>query len=182
MTDGAQAPVGKVVLFDGVGMLRRGDVCLIVYQKAARVERTRWLFDTVEGFLATTTSDLLALMIVLPTADPPDDRTRRENLARMRKISDRVRRLVTVPIGNTFKVSVVRTVMRSLNTLLGYSDTQFITDTVEEGISELMEVKSAETPTAEQILADLGAIYVALGEPAPRFPKVRPGHGPSTPP
>jgi hypothetical protein len=182
MTEAAQAPAGKVLTYDGVGVLRRGDTFLIVYQKAARLERTRWLFDLMDAELAETDANILALLIVLPTADPPDGPTREENVTRLRKIGHRVRRLVTVPIGNSFKVSLVRTVMRSLNVVLGHSDTRFIVDTVQEGLTQLLEAKSARTPSAEQILADIGAIYVGLGEPEPKFPQARPGHSPSIPP
>src|SRR5262245_28210870 len=99
-------------------MLFRGDTCLIVYQKAARIERTRWLFDVVEDYLLDHATDLLAFLIVLPSADPPDAGTRQENADRLRKIGPRIRTLVTLPIGNTFKVNLVRAVMRGLNMVL----------------------------------------------------------------
>ncbi len=166
---GVQAPEGKVVLEDGVGMLRRGDTCLIVYQKAARLERTRWLFDVVDAVLETTELDILSLMIVLPTAGPPDAPTHRENYSRLGKIGQRVRRLVTVPVGDAFKTSIVRAVMRGLNVILGHSDRRFITNTVDEGVTCLLALKSPHTPKPEQIIADIRAIYLALGEPDPHF-------------
>ena len=86
---GAELPEGTAVLHDGVGMLRRGDLCLVVYQKAARIERTRWLFDSIDNVLARTGGDIMGFLIVLPTADPPDGPTREENLARMRQIGPR---------------------------------------------------------------------------------------------
>lgn len=168
-------PQGKVFVYDGVGMLFRGDTCLAVYQKAARIERTRWLFDVVENYLLDHDTDLLAFLIVLPSADPPDAPTRQENTNRMRKIAPRVRRLVTVPIGNAFKVNVVRAIMRGLNFLLRQSDTHSIADTVEEGLDVLFEVASVRTPPARQIHEDIGAIYQALGEPMPKFPSIHPG-------
>jgi len=168
MTEGVQqAPEGKVLLHDGVGMLRRGDVCLIVYQKPARLERTRWLFDVVDGMMEKT--DLLGLMIVLPSSEPPDAPTHQENYVRLRRLGPRVRRLVTVPVGNAFKMSVVRAVMRGLNVILGHSGTRFISDNVDAGLARLLEAKSAKTPTASHIVADLRAVYIALGEPDPHF-------------
>jgi len=176
MTEGVQAPEGKILLHDGVGMLRRGDVCLIVYQKAARIERTRWLFDVVDEVIAITGRDVLGLMIVLPSADPPDTPTHQENFARMRRIGPRIRRLVTVPVGNAFRMSVVRAVMRGLNIILGHSGTRFVADTVDAGVTRLMEAASARTPPASQILSDVRAIHLALGEADPHFelePKLR---------
>ena len=173
MTAGVQAPEGKVLVHDGVGMLLRGDVCLIVYQKAARIERTRWLFDVLDAALDDNERCLLGLMIVLDTSDPPDGPTRQENHFRLRKIERRVKRLVTTPVGNAFKLSVVRAVMRGLNIVLGNSGTRFITDTVDEGVTQLLEAKTRETPPRQQILTDLRAIYIALGEPDPKFSEVR---------
>jgi hypothetical protein len=174
MTEGVQAPEGKVLLHDGVGMLRRGDTCLIVYQKAARLERTRWLFDVVDEMIATTGFDLLALLIVLPSADPPDTPTHQENYLRLRRLGSRVRRLVTVPVGNEFRTSVVRAVMRGLNVILGHSGTRFVANRVDAGITRLLEVSSLRTPPASQILADVRALYLTLGESDPHF-ELEPG-------
>ncbi len=168
-------PEGQVLVYDGVGMLFRGDVCVIVYQKAARLERTRWLFDVVENFLAGTDTDLLAFMLVLPSADPPDAETRQENTDRMRRLGPRIRRLVTTPIGNAFKVNVVRAIMRGLNVVLGNRDKQFIADTVDQGLMRLLEATSERTPTIQQMRADIAAIYRELGESEPRFPTIPPG-------
>lgn len=168
-------PEGRVLVYDGVGMLIRGDTCLIVYQKAARIERTRWLFDVVENFLLDNDTDILAFLIVLPSADPPDGRTRQENSDRMKKIGHRIRRLVTMPIGTEFKANLVRAVMRALNTMLGHSDTRSIADTVDEGLDELLKFKSEQTPPLRQIRDDIALIYQRLGEPVPKFPSIHPG-------
>lgn len=169
MAAGVQAPEGKVLLRDGVGMLRRGDVCLIVYQKPARLERTRWLFDVLDEMIETTGRDVLGLMIVLPSADPPDPPTHHENFVRMRRIGTGIRRLVTVPVGNAFKMSVVRAVMRGLNIVLGHSGTRFIADSVDAGLARLMLAASARTPPASQLLSDVRALHLALGEADPHF-------------
>jgi len=161
------------MLHDGVGVLLRGDVFLIVYQKAARLERTRWLFDMLDASLDDNERCLLGFMIVLSSSDPPDGPTRQENHFRLRKIEHRVKRLVTTPVGDDFKLSVVRAVMRGLNLVLGHSGTRFITDTVHEGLSLLLEAKTRDTPVPAQILTDLRAIYIALGEPDPKFSEVR---------
>jgi hypothetical protein len=154
-------------------MLLRGDVCLIVYQKPARLERTRWLFDVLDAALDDNERCLLGFMIVLASADPPDGPTRQENHFRLRKIEHRVKRLVTTPIGDAFRLSVVRAVMRGLNIVLGHSGTRFIADNVDEGLKQLLEARTPETPPATQLLADLRAIYIALGEPDPKFSEVR---------
>lgn len=168
-------PQGKVLVYDGVGMLFRGDTCLVVYQKAARIERTRWLFDVVENYLLDNDTELLAFLIILPSAGTPDTPTWQENTDRMRKIGPRIRRLVTTPIGNAFRANLVRTVMRGLNVLLRHSDTRSIANTIDEGLDELLKAASVNTPPACQIHDDIAVIYQALGEPKPKFASMHPG-------
>lgn len=155
-------------------MLFRGDTCLIVYQKAARIERTRWLFDVVQNYLLDHEGNLLVFLIVLPTADPPDAPTRQENSDRTRVIGHRIRKLITIPIGNTFKVTVVRTIMHAVDLLLGNSATRSTATTVDEGLAELLDAATERTPPMRQIRADIADIYLALGEPVPRFPSIHP--------
>jgi hypothetical protein len=102
-------------------------------------------------------------MVVLPTSDPPDGPTRAENALRLRRLGPSLRRVVTVPIGNAFRVSVVRTVMRAISAIQGRSGVQVVATTVEEGIPRLLELARAKTPTREEIEADLNAMYQALG-------------------
>jgi hypothetical protein len=169
------APEGKVLIEDGVALLWRGDCFLIVYQRAARVERTRWLFDIVDVVVSKTRSDLLALMIVLPSSDPPDIATHQENFTRLRQLGTRVKRLVTVPVGDELKTSIVRAVMRGLNVILGHGGTRFISDNVDAGVARLVEAKGPATPPPTQIISDLRALHLALGERDPHF-EARPGH------
>jgi hypothetical protein len=166
-------PEGKVVLQDGVGILRRGDAVLIVYQKDARLARTRWLFDVIDGILAHSESDLLGLLIVLPNSGPPDTATLQENAVRLRRISDRIRRAVTVPLGTDFKISIVRAVMRGLNVVLGHSGTRFVADTIELGVTQLLEAKSPRTPSRAQLFADICELFAALGASDPRHDSAR---------
>jgi hypothetical protein len=105
-------------------------------------------------------------MVVLPTADPPDGPTRAENNARLRRVGARLRRLVTAPVGDAFRMSVVRAVMRGLALLQGQTRTHVIADTVEGGVMRLLEVKTEQTPGRARILIDLRAMHAALGADA----------------
>lgn len=163
------APEGKVLTFDGVAVVRRGDTLLICYQKPARLERSRWLFDVVDEALLRNPDGLLAWMIILSSAHPPDAATRHENNVRFRKLGTGVRRLVTTPLGDAFWLNVVRTVMRGINVLQGNSRSWFVTDSLERGLILIVAVASPRTPTAAQIVADLKAVHEALGEPQPQL-------------
>lgn len=153
---------GKVLAHDGVAVLGRGDVFLIVYQAAARLERSRWLFDRLDEFAARKTS-FMALMVVLPTADPPDAPTRKENTARLKKVEKQLRRLVTAAVGDAFRSAIVRTVMRALAAIHGKSGVHFVVDTVGLGVTRVRESASPETPSPEDLLDDLRKLHEALG-------------------
>ena len=140
---------------------------VVVYRSAARLHRTRWLFDQAEVIAARNLNGTVVFMVVLPSADPPDKETRAENSARLKKLGDKVRRVVTVPVGDGLRVSIVRTVMRALALVQVQAQSFCIANTIDEGLRRLREVATAETPSRETIVADLRRLYEALGETAP---------------
>jgi hypothetical protein len=156
---------GQVETFDGVAVVKRGDLIQILYAAPARLHRTRWLFDRIDE--RTGGMEVLALMVVLSTADPPDAETRAENTSRLRRIGPRLRRLVTVPLGDTFFVSIVRTVMRGLAVIHGNVRTHFVANSVDEGLVRVIQASRPATPSGERIREDLRALYAALGVRAP---------------
>jgi hypothetical protein len=155
---------GDVLVFDGVAVRARGDLLLVVYQLAARLHRTRWLFDRIDELVAKHPSGVLVFMVVLPTADPPDGPTREENMARLRKIGKKLRRLVTTPVGDAFTTMVVRTIMRALAIANGHARDHFVTATVADGVTRLLQAAGPETPPKSVIIADIAAMQRALGE------------------
>jgi hypothetical protein len=153
---------GAVITYDGVAVMGRGDLFVSVYHLAARLDRTRWLFEQADRLFVHRRDGFMGLLIVLPKADPPDAATRRENVERMRKLGPALRRIVTVPLGDAFRASIVRTVMRGLNIIQGGSRPSFVADTVGRGLDRLLEGEGADTPSRGVILADLSRICAAL--------------------
>jgi hypothetical protein len=161
---------GEVFCEDGVAVLGHGDAFLVVYQRAARVHRTRWLFQRFDEYLANRSGTVVAFMIVLPTSDPPDAATRVENSIGLRRLGGRVRRLTTTPVGDAFRISIVRTVMRALAVLQGKTGVHFVTETIDEGIRRVLEAASPSTPSKEELMADVAQLYHALGVELDREP------------
>jgi hypothetical protein len=161
-------PEGQTSTFDGVGMMWRGDVMLIVYQQAARLHRTRWLFDQCDEVCANLPGGLMALMVVLPSADPPDSATRTENNARLKKLGIKLRRLVTVPVGDAFRMSLVRAVMRAISVIQGTTHVQFVCNTIDDGMRVMLVGSSQITPPGAQLFDDLVRVHKALGVEMPR--------------
>ena len=152
-----------IKIYDGVAMLTRGDTIVLVYGLPARLHRSRWAYDLADQAAEVNPDGIVVLMVILPTADPPDGPTRAENATRMRKLAPSLRRFVTVAIGDDFRISVVRTVMRALSVLQGKSKVHFVTNTIETGVSLLREAAGPTTPGAEQLMQDVRALYQVLG-------------------
>jgi hypothetical protein len=148
---------------DGVAFATRGDVAYVLYGAAARLHRSRWLFDLTETVAAQQPEGIIVFMIILPTSAPPDAATRRENIVRMRKMATAVKRFVTVPIGDDLHMAVVRTVMRALGVIQGSGRIQKVEKDIEHGIRSVLDAASSRTPTAAEIEGDLRAMYAALG-------------------
>jgi hypothetical protein len=147
---------------DGVAVVIRGDVVLIVYQAPARLHRTRWLFDLLDKAAADNPGGIKGFMVVLPTADPPDAKTRAENATRIRKLGSSLHLMVTVPVGDALWMSLVRTVMRAMHLIEGRSRHHAVMTTLEAGLNRLYEESEAMPPRA-QVEADLDAAHEALG-------------------
>ena len=156
---------------DGVALVARGDVVLIVYRAAARLHRTRWLFDELDRAAAESPGGVMAYMVILATADPPDAATRAENTARLQKLGPALSLLVTVPVGDVFWVSVVRTIMRAMHLVHGRSRSQAVMTTLEAGLDRLLEASGPKTPQRTQLEADLDALHAALGVKASWSPR-----------
>lgn len=155
------APRLQLVVNDGVAFAHAGDTALIVYASPARLPRTRWLFDRLDELTARV-APINALMIILPSADVPDADTRAENTRRMGKLRGRLRRVVTVVIGDSMRVNLVRTIMRAMFLLQGQARVQSIVCTIDEGVALLREKPTPSMPDALQLMAALREISVEL--------------------
>lgn len=144
--------------YEGVSVVMRGDLLLIHYGADARIDRTKWAFDRADELAAKCPNGILALMIVAANAAPPDAETRKENARRFAKIQPKLRRMVTVPLGDSIQKSIVRAIMRALALLLRQGDIQKIAATEAEGVAQILDAKSAGTPMPSQIYADLRAV------------------------
>lgn len=149
--------------YDGVGALECGDTLVIVYQAPAKLHRTRWVFDRADDLAARCPDGIRALLIVLPTADPPDGPTRVENAARLKRLGASLRCLVTVPLGDSFWMAIVRTVMRAMIIVGPRTCVQFVAPTVSEGIAHLRENPSPKMPSRTELEGAVRDIHAALG-------------------
>jgi hypothetical protein len=158
---------GEVAVNDGIALIVRGDVLVSLWNAPARLHRSRWVYDAADELVARYSEGALSLMVILPTADPPDGPTRTENAIRMKRLKPSLRRLVTVVVGDDLRQMIVRSVLRIVALPLGQGRAG-VASTVESGISQLLLSASAATPSFGEIAKDAGALFGALGIDAPR--------------
>jgi hypothetical protein len=165
--------IGEVEVNDGVALIVRGDVLVTLWSAPARLHRSRWVYDAADELVARSSGGVVALMVVLPTSDPPDGPTRSENAIRMKKLKPSLRRLVTVVLGDDLRQMIVRSILRILALPLGQGRLG-VASSVDGGIDQLLRSASPTTPSFAEIGEDAGALFGALGLDPPRgLPHVR---------
>ncbi|MFT3924113.1 MAG: serine/threonine-protein kinase [Myxococcales bacterium] len=146
------------LLYDGVALSSVGNALLVLYQAPARLHRTRWIFDHADRLAKRFPEGISCLMVVLSSANPPDAPTRAENARRFKRLGDSLHTMVTVPTGDSLRLSLVRSVMRAINAAQGTSDKFVISDSVEQGIARLLDGKGPrhfELSSVEAVVREL---------------------------
>jgi hypothetical protein len=159
--------IGEPTLFDGVGVLARGDVLLVAYAADASLQRTRWLHGMAEEFANKCVTNCLLFLVIPSGSKPPDPATRAEDSAGYGRLLPKVRRFVVVPEGTGFRASLVRLVINAYVTLTG-KHSLVIATTVEQGLARMLDVRSALTPSGEQLASDLEALRAELAASYPQ--------------
>lgn len=155
-------PGAEPLVHDGVTLLLTGDVVMTLWNAPARLHRSRWVYDRVDEFVSKSPGGLLALMILLPSADVPDGATRAENSVRLRKLSPHVRRFVTVIQGDEFRHIVVRSVLRLMALPLA-SGRHVVASTPNDAIAKLLKAAGPRTPSLRELREAAARLYSALG-------------------
>jgi hypothetical protein len=153
-----------VQTYDGVGVVQRGNLVLMLYNADARLHRTRWIFDRADELAKRNPGGIYVLIVIAPGSGLPDAATRAENATRFNKLGPNLKMMVTVAIGDDFRVSIVRTLMRAMILLSRQSARHVVAVTEAEGIARLLEGARSDPnlPMREQIEADLAALHAKL--------------------
>jgi hypothetical protein len=163
---------------DGVAVVVRGDLMSMVWQASARIQRTRWVFDLMDALAQRRPGGILVLMVILPTADPPDRPAREENARRIRRVGEAVRSLSTVVLGDGVQQVLIRSVIRAMVLPHRRSVVESTLDSsIAGGIARLLHAAGPHTPSLAQMADDVCAMHAALGVPLP--PEHRPRAAPS---
>lgn len=152
-----------VEVFDGVAVSIRGDAFVALWSAPSRVPRIRWSFDLMKRQIGRCEKGIVALLIILPTSDPPDGPARTENAKQIRELSHAVRATATVIPGDGLLQTITRAVVRTMLLVGPKTNRSTISSTLPEGLARMMDAATAATPSVAQMREDIGALYAALG-------------------
>jgi hypothetical protein len=155
---------GHVMTFDGVAAVVRGNTMTMLWKASARLPRSRWVMDKIDQLAAREPSGILVLMIILPSAAPPDRETRLENYRRIARFAPSLRGACTVVLGYGVLQTLLRGVIRAmlLPHLGRMSFVPTIETTVDAGVTRLLAAAGPATPSREAMLDDVMATFEAL--------------------
>jgi serine/threonine-protein kinase len=154
----------NVATFDGLAAVVRGDLMAMVWKSSARAPRTRWAFDIIHRLAARQPRGIVVLMIILPSAAPPDREARIENELGLRRLGSSLRAVSTVVVGDGVFQTLLRSVIRAmmLPHVHRISAASTIESTIDEGIARLRMHAGPATPLPAVILDDVRAMFGAL--------------------
>jgi hypothetical protein len=150
-------------VFDGVAVCTAGDVLLMLWQAPSRLERARWMLGIAERLVKRHPDGIVMIQLVLRSSSPPDGATRADINERLKSHGHLVRRVVTVPVGDAFWSSIVRTMMRAMYLVTDQTRRQVVAATARAGVERVREVASPHTPSRALLLARIEELYGALG-------------------
>lgn len=153
----------RIEVGDGVGTVSLGDVLVVVWAAHGRLHRMRYLLDRSEAMLARRTGTVLLFQLVLPGADPPDRESWAEARERMNSSRSRFRRFITVPLGDDLRLVLVRAVLRTVAMLVRDARGLTVCSTLDEGIAQVRDAASKDTPSALDLRAAIASLCDKLG-------------------
>src|SRR5262245_17122898 len=103
---------------DGVAMSLHGDIIVLLWKSASRQHRILWLGRQISELTAPLDS-YVVLQLILPSSNPPDGAASAEVKRLIKSVEGKMRRLVSVPLGDTMWASIVRSVMRAMVVVTG---------------------------------------------------------------
>jgi protein kinase-like protein len=168
-------PERHVEAREGVAAATIGDVFVALWKGAAHLDLVQWQFDLADRLVAQRPNGILALIILLPSASPPNAVASLECVRRMRRLHGPTRRQATVAVGGGIWRMIVTGVHRSIaKHLSGREWRKVISSKMEDGIVHLLDGASDLTPTYEVLRETVVALHDALALDPPAIPEVPP--------
>lgn len=152
----------QFVVMDGIAFGFQGDFCTLIYDAPPRYERMKALYDPCDAYFEQLEGTALTLQVVLPASTAPDASARAETRRRLATIDPRVRRLVTVAVGDDVRAAVVRVIMRGIFAISPRRSTRSVSEIIPTAVEHLLSDRSEVTPRRHELVRLVDACFDAL--------------------
>ena len=122
------APVG------GLAMTVVGVTLLLFWRVTASVARWLWQIGHVRLLAERYPQGVIIVSVILESSTAPNGALRKRMQADFKALGPAMRRMVAAPVGNSFWLSVVRTIVKGVMIMSGQSDRQRVAESLEQGI------------------------------------------------
>ncbi len=147
--------IERIYKYPGCAVSTCGGLSLLVWTGEPTLAANQWVVRTLRANRGD--GEIALLQIIAASAGTPDAETRAYiQEVYKRELSD-VRRMVSAPLGDSFKQAVVRTIMRGMALIAGKSQNMTVVSTLEEAYSAVLERRTS--PTRDQLAAQVRAMF-----------------------
>ena len=150
-------------VLDGVAVAISRGAFISMWQRSATLNRVRWHGALLEQHVSKHRGKAVGLMIVEPSAAPPQGEARVESNAIVRRVGPNIQLVVTVALGDTLQMQIVRTVMRGMFLLSGNMKRHLVVSTEDEAIDRLLAMTEPAVPSRLELEAMVRSLHQALG-------------------
>ena len=152
---------GVPLVHEAVGMLVRGDAVTVLHEASASLRRSRWLFSTFERLPLQT---YVVMLVIGDTAKPPDQAHREHDSQAYQRVAHKLRRIIAVSEGGSFRISMVRLVMNAYALITGKRQLFAFAQDLPQAFEWVQGARSPHTPDVAQMQADLARLRQAVSQ------------------
>ena len=147
----------------GMAMIVLGDTLITIWRD--QPELSSWLRHThAVNTLATASGEPVILFhLILPTSTPPGNDARTRMQIDLRRMGDKIKRMIVVPVGSSLWMNLVRPIVRTVLLLSGQAKRHSVADSVEQGILQVRQAGGVRTPRERELRAAINSLCSALG-------------------
>jgi hypothetical protein len=156
---GLSLPPGK-----GAATASCGDVVVQVVRHANLAD---WqiVLKHLQKVSASSPGWVVLLALITPNAQAPRAADREQIQADLRSLGPRLRKILSVAMGSSLRMSRLRTILRSMVLLGGQAKQHVVVATIREELDCVRQVAGETTPPGSELLATINALSDTIGMP-----------------
>ncbi|MBN8613046.1 MAG: hypothetical protein J0L92_20820 [Deltaproteobacteria bacterium] len=155
----------RIYKYPGCAVSSCGGISILVWTGEPTLAANQWAVRTLLSNRTKTAGEVTLLQIIAASAGTPDAETRAYIQDVYKRELSEVRRMVSAPLGDGFKQSVVRTIMRGMAVIAGKTQHITVVSTLDKAYDALLERRA--TPTRETLSSQVRAMFAELEAPPP---------------